>query len=498
MANCKKKECTTQVASIKDLEPKALWNNFYRLTQCPRPSKHEEVVREFLVKWAKEHKIECRVDGVGNVIMKKPATKGMENRMGVVLQAHMDMVPQARAGKEFNFLTDPIETKIVGEWVYACDTTLGADDGMGVAAAMAVLESKELKHGPLEVLITTDEETGMTGAFGLKKGELEGRYLLNLDSETEGELYVGCAGGIDATMTIPYATEAMPKNYATMKLTIGGLLGGHSGMEINSGRVNANKLMFRMLCSINDCGIRLLKVDGGNMRNAIPRDAEATFVCPKEHVECIEKWLKKEATEITKEIRNVEPGFFANIEQIRHNGNCKVMTEADTQKVINFMMVAPNGVQRMSQDMPGLVETSLNLAIAHTNGKTFTLKALLRSSVDTAKNTLAERLVCLANMVGGKCQLSGAYPGWKPNMESGLLKTMKETYKKLYKKEPEVMAIHAGLECGLLGGKYPEMEMISFGPTLNSPHSPDERCNIPSCVKFFDYLVAALEAMPEK
>lgn len=484
------------MATIKDLEPKALWNNFYSLTQCPRPSKHEEIVREFLVNWAKEHKIECRTDEVGNVIMKKPATPGMENRKGVILQAHMDMVPQARAGKVHDFLKDPIETKIVGEWVYACDTTLGADDGMGVAAAMAVLESTTIKHGPLEVLITTDEETGMTGAFGLKKGELEGQYLLNLDSETEGELYVGCAGGIDATMNIPYATEAKPKTFVAGKLVIGGLLGGHSGMEINSGRCNANKLLFRMLCGVNDCDIRLAKVEGGNMRNAIPRDAEAVFCMPLEHYGCIEKWFRKEAKAITKEIGSVEPNFFAKFEPYSYTG--KVMTAEDTQKIINFMMVAPNGVQRMSNDMPGLVETSLNLAIAQTNGRNFTLKALLRSSVDTAKNTLAERLVCLSNMVGGKCQLAGAYPGWKPNMESGLLKTMKETYVKLYGKEPEVMAIHAGLECGLLGGKYPEMEMISFGPTLNSPHSPDERCNIPSCQKFFDYLVAALEAMPVK
>ena len=484
--------------TIKDLEPKDLWNNFYSLTQCPRPSKHEEVVRQFLVDWAKKKNIDCRVDAVGNVIMSKPATKGMENRKGVILQAHMDMVPQARAGKEHNFLTDPIETKIVGDWVYACDTTLGADDGMGVAAAMAVLESKTIKHGPLEVLITTDEETGMTGAFGLKKGELKGDYLLNLDSETEGELYVGCAGGIDATITLPYATETLPKGYVAMKLTIGGLLGGHSGMEINSGRVNANKLMFRMLCSVNDCDIRLYKVAGGNMRNAIPRDAEAIFCMPQEHYSCIEKWLTKEAKAIKKEISNVEPNFFANVEAVRVPANTKVICAKDTLNIINLIMVAPNGVQRMSQDMEGLVETSLNLAITQTTGKAFTVKALLRSSVDSAKNTLGERLVCLAAMAGGKCQLTGAYPGWKPNMESGLLKTMKETYKKLYNKEPEVMAIHAGLECGLLGGKYPEMEMISFGPTLNSPHSPDERCNIPSCTKFYDYLVAALEAMPEK
>lgn len=482
--------------TIKDLEPKELWGNFYELTRCPRPSKHEEIVREFLVNWAKKKKIDCRVDKVGNIIMTKPATKGMENRQPVVLQAHMDMVPQARAGKVHDFLKDPIETKIVDEWVYACDTTLGADDGLGVAAIMAVFESKTLKHGPLEALITTDEETGMTGAFGLKAGELKGKYLLNLDSETEGELYVGCAGGIDATISIPYATEKAPKDYCAMRLTIGGLKGGHSGMEINTGRANANKIMFRHLRWVAECGIRLINVEGGNMRNAIPRDATCLIAMPKAHKDCIVKEFEKVAGWVKKELGKVEPDFFMKCEPARMNPT--VMTEADTQKIINSVMIAPNGVIRMSKDMEGLVETSLNLAIMKTNGKNFYIKALLRSSVDTAKDALSERLVCLAELAGGKCQLTGAYPGWKPNMESALLKTMKATYKKLYKKEPAVMAIHAGLECGLLGGKYPEMEMISFGPTLNSPHSPDERANIPSSKKFYDYLVATLEAIPEK
>ena len=450
--------------TIKDLEPKELWGNFYHLTRCPRPSKHEEAVRDFLVKWAKERKIECRV------VMSKPATPGMEDRCPVVLQAHMDMVPQKRAGKEHDFLKDPIETKIVDGWVYACDTTLGADDGLGVAAAMAVLESKTIKHGPIEALITTDEETGMTGAFGLKRGELKGKYLLNLDSETEGELYVGCAGGIDATMSIPYTTEKAPKDYCAVRLTIGGLKGGHSGMEINSGRANANKIMIRHLPT---CVIAM----------------------PKAHKDCILAEFDKVAGWVKKELAKPEPDFFMKYEPVRMNPT--VITDADTQKIINAVMIAPNGVIRMSKDMEGLVETSLNLAKMHTNGKKFIIQALLRSSVDTAKEALAERLVCLAELAGGTCQLTGAYPGWKPNMESGLLKTMKDTYKKLYGKEPAVVAIHAGLECGLLGGKYPDMEMISFGPTLNSPHSPDERANIESSKKFFDYLVAALAAMPK-
>ena len=482
--------------TIKDLDPKALWSNFYSLTRCPRPSKHEEAVRDFLVKWAKSKKIDCRVDKVGNVIMTKPATKGMENRRPVVLQAHMDMVPQARAGKVHDFLKDPIETKIVEDWVYACDTTLGADDGMGVAAIMSVFESKTIKHGPLEALITTDEETGMTGAFGLKAGELKGEFLLNLDSETEGELYVGCAGGIDATMSIPYSTEKAPKDYCAYKVSFGGLKGGHSGMEINTGRSNVNKLMFRHLRWVAECGLRLISINGGNMRNAIPRDAEAVIAFPKEHTECILAEFDKVAGWVKKELASVEPDFFMKYEKVRMTQN--VICDADTQKIINLMMVAPNGVIRMSRDMEGLVETSLNLAIVKTTGKNFTVQALLRSSVDTAKEALAERLVCLAELAGGTCKLSGAYPGWKPNMQSPLLKTMKQTYKKLYKKEPAVVAIHAGLECGLLGGKYPNMDMISFGPTLQSPHSPDERANIPSCKKFYDYLVAALEAIPEK
>lgn len=480
--------------NIKDLEPKALWGNFYHLTRCPRPSKHEEIVREFLVNWAGARKIDCRVDKVGNIIMSKPATPGMEKVCPVVLQAHMDMVPQARAGKVHDFLKDPIETKIVDGWVYACDTTLGADNGLGVAAAMAVLENDSIKHGPLEVLITTDEETGMTGAFGLQKGELKGKYLLNLDSETEGELYVGCAGGIDATLTVPYATEAAPQDYCALRLTIGGLKGGHSGMEINTGRANANKLLFRHLRWVADCGIRLIGIDGGNMRNAIPRDATAVFALPIGHKDCIVAELEKVAGWVKKELSAVEPDFCIKIETADMPG--EVITDADSQKLINMVMVAPNGVIRMSNDMEGLVETSLNLAIMNTNEKVFTVKALLRSSVDTAKEALAERLVCLAELAGGKCELAGAYPGWKPNMESGLLKTMQNTYQKLYGKEPAVMAIHAGLECGLLGGNYPEMEMISFGPTLNSPHSPDERVNIASCQKFYDYLLAALESMP--
>lgn len=484
------------MSTIKDLEPKELWNNFYSMTQCPRPSKHEEVVRAMLVDFAKKNNIECEVDAIGNIIMRKPATPGMENRRGVILQAHVDMVPQKNNDKVHDFVKDPITTVIKGEWVWADGTTLGADNGIGAAAAMTVLASKTLQHGPVEALFTIDEETGMTGAEHLAKGVMKGDLLLNLDSETEGELYVGCAGGVDATMHIPTAYEAAPKDYCAIRLSLGGLKGGHSGMDIPLGRGNANKLLFRMIRWVAECGIRLIAVEGGNMRNAIPREAMAEIALPVEHKKCIVDEFNKVYGWIKNELALADPDFCMNIEDIALPA--QVMTDADTQKVINTMMVIPNAVQRMSNSVAGLVETSLNVAIAKTDGREFCIMALLRSSVDTAKEALAERLVCLAELAGGSCDLTGAYPGWKPNMDSPLLAAMQNTYKRLYGEEPKVMAIHAGLECGLLGGKYPNWDMISFGPTIMSPHSPAERVNIASVQKFWKFLTEVLLAVPEK
>lgn len=484
------------MSTIKDLEPKELWNNFYSLTQCPRPSKHEEIVRAMLVDFAEKNNIEHEVDAIGNIIMRKPATPGMENRRGVILQAHVDMVPQKNNDKVHDFVKDPITTVIKEDWVWADGTTLGADNGIGAAAAMTVLASKTLQHGPVEALFTIDEETGMTGAENLKEGIMKGDLLLNLDSETEGELYVGCAGGVDATMHIPTAYEATPADYCAVRLTLGGLKGGHSGMDINLGRGNANKLLFRMLRWVAECGIRIICLEGGNMRNAIPREAVVELALPVAHKQCILDEFDKVYGWMKKELSAVDPDFCMKYEDIALPA--QVMTDADTQKIINTMMVIPNAVQRMSNSMADLVETSLNIAITKTDGKELTIMALLRSSVDTAKDALAERLVCLAELVGGTCELTGAYPGWKPNMESPLLAAMKQTYKRLYNEEPKVMAIHAGLECGLLGGKYPNWDMISFGPTIMSPHSPAERVNIPSVQKFFKYLTEVLLAVPEK
>lgn len=484
------------MSTIKDLEPKQLWNNFYALTQCPRPSKHEEIVREMLVKFAKDHNIECYVDRIGNIIMRKPATKGMENRRGVILQAHVDMVPQKNNDKQHDFLKDPIETRIIDGWVWANGTTLGADNGIGAAAAMTVLASDTIEHGPIEALFTIDEETGMTGAENLEQGVIKGDLLLNLDSETEGELYVGCAGGIDATMNIPATKTTAPKGYVAYTLTVGGLKGGHSGMDIVLGRGNANKILFRALRWVAECGIRIVNIEGGNMRNAIPREAVATVAFPAEHKDCILAEWDKVGEWVKKELSATEPDFCMTYAEAQMPS--RVYTSVATQRMINVMMAIPNGVQRMSDSMAGLVETSLNVAIARTKGEKFQVMALLRSSVDTAKDALAERLVCLAELAGGTCDLTGAYPGWKPNMESPLLKCMQDTYKKLYKEEPKVMAIHAGLECGLLGGMYPNWDMISFGPTIMSPHSPAERVNIDSVAKFFEYLTAVLKAVPAK
>ena len=446
--------------NISALEPKNVWANFYSMTQQPRPSKHEEKVRAFLVEFAKQRNIEVQVDKVGNVIMRKPATPGMENRKGVILQAHMDMVPQKNADKKHDFLTDPIEAYIDGEWVRANGTTLGADNGMGVAAALSVLESTTLKHGPVEALITTDEETGMTGAFGLEGGLLQGDILLNLDSETEGELYVGCAGGLDATFNIELET-ADAKGLAAYKLSLTGLKGGHSGMDIILGRGNrgnANKLMNRLLSRLNKkAEARLATLDGGSLRNAIPRESFATIVLPKNKEAELKSIVDAFYAETKAELSIVEPDYKLECEAAPEAA--KALTAEATARLCNFVYGIPNGVIRMSDSMPGLVETSTNMAIVklEDNGGQCVAKisCLLRSSVDSAKYDLADNM-------------------------------------------PKVMAIHAGLECGLLGGVYKNWDMISFGPTIMHPHSPDEKVNIESVQKFWKFLVATLENVPVK
>ena len=485
---------------IRKLEPKNVWNNFYSLTQIPRPSGHTQKVAKFLVQFGKDLGLESFQDECGNVIIRKPATKGMEDRKGIILQAHMDMVPQKNNDKKHDFVKDPIETRIVheadGDWVYACGTTLGADDGLGVAAAMSVLESKTIKHGPIEALFTVDEETRMVGAKALKPGVLKGDILLNLDSETEGELYVGCAGGLDANITFKYKTAPMPKGYAAFRIGVTGLRGGHSGMEINDGRGNANKILARVLMPmVRHLRGKLVSFDGGNMRNAIPREAEAVIALPADKENAAGKIIDSTLATLRSELAAIDPNVSLTYAPAKSK---TIMAGTIGIRLLRAIYACPNNVDRMSLEVKDLVETSNNLAIVKTEKNTIEVKTLMRGSTDSLKLDLAESIRCCFELAGAKIFFDGGYSGWVPNMKSPILKTMKEKYKKLYGKEPAVMAIHAGLECGILAGAYPHWDMISCGPTLKSPHSPDERCFVPSVTKWWDFIKAVIEDAPKK
>ena len=485
---------------IRNLEPKSVWNNFYALTQIPRPSGHTQKVAKFLVQFGKDLGLEAFQDECGNVIIRKPATPGMEDRKGIVLQAHMDMVPQKNNDKKHDFTKDPIETRIVhhddGDWVYANGTTLGADDGLGVAAAMSVLESKTLKHGPLEALFTVDEETRMVGAKALKPGMRQGDILLNLDSETEGELYVGCAGGLDANVTFKYKEAPMPKGYKPFQVIVTGLRGGHSGMEINEGRGNANKVMARVLLPmVRHFRGKLVSFNGGNMRNAIPREAEAVIALPAEKENAALKVVASTLATVKAELAAIDPNVSITFAPAKAT---KIIAGTTGLKLLRALYACPNGVDRMSLEIKDLVETSNNLAIVHTDKGVITVNTLLRGSTDSLKEDLAEAVRCAFELAGAKVFFDGGYSGWSPNMKSPILHTMKDQYKKLFGKEPAVMAIHAGLECGILAGAYPQWDMISCGPTLKSPHSPDERCFIPSVAKWWQFIEAVLEDAPKK
>ncbi len=482
---------------IQNLKPQGLWNQFYNLTQIPRPSGREQASVEFVKKFAKDLKLETIVDEVGNVIVRKPATSGMENRKGIVFQGHLDMVPQKNSDKKHDFEKDPIDAYIDGEWVRARGTTLGADNGIGVAAALAILEAKDLVHGPIEALFTIDEETGMTGAFGLKPGLLKGDILMNLDSEDEGELYVGCAGGLDANIKYTYNPTPVPSGMVAYKLTIKGLKGGHSGLEINLGRGNSLKLLFRFMYSAEKkLGVRFASIDGGSLRNAIPREAIAVVVVPSANANDFENKVKTYLNIYKSEFSLTEPDLSFVAEKT--DMPTTVIDEKTQFNVIRAVFGCPNGVIRMSDAVPGLVETSTNLARVYSDKNNIYAQCLLRSSVDSAKEALADKVASVFELSGAEVLFTGAYPGWKPNPSSPILTVMKDVYKKKFGKIPEVKAIHAGLECGLLGGVYPNWDMISFGPTIRSPHSPDERVNIETVNKFWEYLVEVLKEVPKK
>ncbi|OYT17278.1 MAG: cytosol nonspecific dipeptidase [Bacteroidetes bacterium 4572_77] len=482
---------------INKLKPQIVWKHFYSLTQVPRPSKHEDAIQAFMMQFGKDLDLETTKDETGNIIIKKPATAGMEDRKGVVLQGHLDIVPQKNSDKVHNFETDPIEAYIDGDWVTANGTTLGADNGMGVAAAMAVLESKDLTHGPIEALFTCDEETGMTGAFGLKNDVLDGDILINMDSEDEGELYIGCAGGIDATAVFDYTEEATPANLKGYKLTIKGLKGGHSGMDIPLGRGNSNKIAFRLLKQIAaDNSLRIASVEGGSLRNAIPRETFVDFAAPETNTAKLQAAVKEFEAIVKSELSSVEPDLSIDITETE---TPKTVFDLDTQtRLIHSVYACPNGVIRMSNDMEGLVETSTNLAIVISKNGKIEVQSLVRSSVDSAKDDLAEMIDSVFQLAGAKTNFDGAYPGWKPNPKSEILETMKRVYNNKFGKIPELKAIHAGLECGLLGAVYPKWDMISFGPTIRSPHSPDEKVKIDTVSKFWDFTIETLKNIPKK
>ncbi len=482
---------------ILNLEPKEVWKHFYELTQIPRPSKKEEKVIAFMKEFGERLGLETIVDEVGNVIIRKPATPGMENRKGVILQGHLDMVPQKNNDVDHDFEKDPIDAYVDGEWVTAKGTTLGADNGIGVAATMAVLESKDLQHGPIEALFTIDEETGMTGAFGLKPGILQGEILINLDSEDEGELYVGCAGGTNANLFYKYKEEAVPAGHVGYKISLTGLKGGHSGVDIALERGNANKLLNRVLwTAARAYRIRIADMKGGDLRNAIPREAYAVVTVPEDNSEAFVKYIAEMEQVLKDELSSADPWVTVTAE--RSETPAKVMDTESQEKILDALYASPHGVIRMSTDMEGLVETSNNVAVIRMSNGTFEELCLLRSSVDTAREDLKNVFSSIASLAGGEVTFDGEYPGWKPNMASPILKEMREIYNNRFGKIPEIKAIHAGLECGLLGGVYPGLDMISFGPTIRYPHSPDEKVNIASVQKFWDFLVETLKHVPVK
>jgi dipeptidase D len=483
--------------TIKDLQPAVVWNNFYGLTRCPRPSKHEEVVRKHLLDWAKEHKVEAFADETGNVIMRIPATPGFENRKGVVLQGHMDMVPQKTADTVHDFLKDPIQTVIDGEWVTAVGTTLGADNGMGVAMAMSVAEDKSVKHGPIEVLVTYDEETGMTGAEALKPGLLKGDILLNLDSEDELELCIGCAGGLDAQADFKYKSFPTPRGYKGFKINVKGLSGGHSGMDISLYRANANKVLVRALIPlIERYGAKVADLSGGSLRNAIPFEAEAVVAIPAENVTAALRRVNTIFKTLKLRYKESDPGMQCFV--AKTTKPVRFIEDAVMLNACKAILACPSNVIRMSQSMPGLTETSINLAVVRCQRGHLTINSLLRSAINESKQELADRVRYIFEFAGAKVKFFGGYPGWVPKPDTPINKLINDMHVKLYGKPMNVMATHGGLECALLGAKYPNWEMVSIGPTVMYPHSPDERVFIPAVQRSWDLLKAVLENIPEK
>ena len=480
---------------IRDLQPALVWEQFEAITKVPRPSKKEERIIEFLIDFAKSHNLEYQRDKIGNVVIRKPATAGYEERETIILQSHMDMVCEKNSDVDFDFDNEPIRAVVDGEWVRAEGTTLGADCGIGMAAAMALLLDQEAEHAPIEALFTVDEETGLTGAFNLGEGMLTGKYLLNLDSEDEGEIFIGCAGGIDTLATFAISLEPAPKNYEFYRFDVSDLVGGHSGDDINKGRANSNKITARLLLEAQQAfDGRMSYFDGGNLRNAIPREAYAVVGVPSKLKDKFEARVAQFNEEIREEFHFTEPDMRLALSPMP--GVEEILSLDSQRKLLGALVGVPNGVLAMSSAIPGLVETSTNLAsVKFTDKKKVVVTTSQRSSVESAKHYAKNAVESVFALAGADVIHSDGYPGWAPNPDSKLLKVSVECYERLFGVEPKVKAVHAGLECGLFLEKYPHLEMVSFGPTLRGVHSPDERLEIATVDKFWRHLKEIVKSM---
>lgn len=489
------------MSTLAQLQPSKLWQIFEKICSIPHPSKHEQKISLWIQSWASDIGLEVKEDAVGNLIIKKSATPGMEERKGVILQAHMDMVPQKNSATVHDFLVDPIKPLIVneddGDWVTAEGTTLGADNGIGLSSALAVLASDDIAHGPLEVLVTIDEEAGMTGAFGLEAGWLDGELLINTDSEQEGEVYMGCAGGIDGEACFTLTYEDTPADFISFNLSISGLKGGHSGVDIHTGRANANKLLVRFLLDAStEFNIRLTELNGGSLRNAIPREADASFVICRSKVNAFKSKLATYLTTCRQSLAMIETDIDMLLISPETFDECWTIETQNT--ILRALNACPNGVLRMSDDIEGIVETSLNLGVMRSKGKKFLAMTLIRSLHDDGRLDAQTMVQSVFELAGATIAFSGAYPGWKPDTSSPLMQTVRDTYQTLFNKVPEIMVIHAGLECGLFKTAYPHWDMVSFGPTIKFPHSPDEKVNIAAVEQYWQLLIAVLANIPHK
>ncbi|MCL1077337.1 aminoacyl-histidine dipeptidase [Parashewanella spongiae] len=485
------------MTALNQLYPQPLWQWFETICSIPHPSKHEQALSLYIQNWAKKQGLPVAEDEVGNLIIRKPATAGMEDRQVVCIQAHLDMVPQKNADKDHDFVKDPIEAYVDGDWVTANGTTLGADNGIGMSSALAVLAANDIKHGPLEVLLTIDEEAGMTGAFGLQAGVLDAEILINTDSEQEGEIYMGCAGGVDAEISVPMVWEAAETSHKAYQLDISGLKGGHSGVNIHMGRGNANKLLARFLFSHSDeLALELTSFTGGSLRNAIPREANIVFTLPAEKVELLKQRLDQFDAILCAELAAADPSVKLELNEIALPK--QVMAEDTQDTFVALLNACPNGVSRMSDDVEGVVETSLNVGVINTDSEHISILCLIRSLIDSGRSEVEGTLTALVQLAGADVEFSGAYPGWKPDNSSSVMALVNQTYHDIYKKEPDIMVIHAGLECGLFKKPYPDMDMVSIGPTIRYPHGPDEKVLIETVGQYWELLLAVLERIPAK